>query len=93
MKKNRCWDGYKPTPGKKPFSPGSCMKKCMNTIKKAMAIKPRIVSDPIIAAANVTFPANMQTKNPIVVEEHKKNLKSKIQRLKELQDEQRKYSK
>ena len=91
MKKNRCWEGYKPTPGKKPFSEGSCMKKCMNTIKKAM-IKPRIVSEPIIAT-HVTLPANMQTKNPMVVEEHKKSLKSKINRLKELQDEQRKYSK
>ena len=25
-KKTRCWKGYKPTPGKKPYSPGSCMK-------------------------------------------------------------------
>lgn len=25
--KDRCWDGYKPTPGKKPYSEGSCMKK------------------------------------------------------------------
>jgi hypothetical protein len=24
-KKSRCWKGYKPTPGKKPFSKGSCM--------------------------------------------------------------------
>ena len=24
--KGRCWDGYKPTPGKKPFTKGSCMK-------------------------------------------------------------------
>jgi hypothetical protein len=22
--KGRCWTGYKPVPGKKPFSPGSC---------------------------------------------------------------------
>jgi hypothetical protein len=22
----RCWDGYKPKPGKKPYSPGSCVK-------------------------------------------------------------------
>lgn len=21
---NRCWPGYEPTPGKKPYSPGSC---------------------------------------------------------------------
>ena len=26
MKKGRCWTGYKPTPGKKPFTKGSCMK-------------------------------------------------------------------
>ena len=26
-KKNRCWNGYEPVPGKKPFSPGSCRKK------------------------------------------------------------------
>tara|TARA_R110002020_G_scaffold364543_1_gene576821 strand:+ start:65 stop:475 length:411 start_codon:yes stop_codon:yes gene_type:complete len=25
-KKTRCWKGYKPTPGKVPYSPGSCMK-------------------------------------------------------------------
>ena len=24
--KGRCWPGHKPVPGKKPFSPGSCMK-------------------------------------------------------------------
>jgi len=26
-KKGRCWDGYEPTPGKKPCSEGSCRKK------------------------------------------------------------------
>jgi hypothetical protein len=26
-RKSRCWDGYKPVPGKKPFSDGSCKKK------------------------------------------------------------------
>ena len=25
-KKTRCWRGYKPTPGVKPYAPGSCMK-------------------------------------------------------------------
>ena len=25
-KKGRCWKGYKPTPGKEPYSEGSCMK-------------------------------------------------------------------
>ena len=24
---NRCWDGYEPTPGKKPGTKGSCKKK------------------------------------------------------------------
>ena len=24
--KGRCWSGYKPTPGKKAYSKGSCMK-------------------------------------------------------------------
>lgn len=26
MKKKRCWSGYKPTPGVKPYDKGSCMK-------------------------------------------------------------------
>ena len=26
LEKNRCWKGYKPTPGKKAYSPGSCEK-------------------------------------------------------------------
>jgi hypothetical protein len=25
-KKRRCWPGYKPVKGKKPYSPGSCKK-------------------------------------------------------------------
>lgn len=25
-KSGRCWSGYKPTPGKRPYSKGSCMK-------------------------------------------------------------------
>ena len=25
-KKGRCWSGYKPVKGKKPYSPGSCRK-------------------------------------------------------------------
>ena len=24
--RGRCWSGYKPTPGKKPYTKGSCMK-------------------------------------------------------------------
>ena len=26
LEKSRCWKGYKPTPGKTPYSKGSCMK-------------------------------------------------------------------
>ena len=26
-KKGRCWSGYEPTPGKEPYSDGSCRKK------------------------------------------------------------------
>ena len=26
-KSSRCWPGYEPTPGKKPFTKGSCKKK------------------------------------------------------------------
>ncbi len=26
MGKSRCWSGYKPVPGKKPYSKGSCRK-------------------------------------------------------------------
>lgn len=26
-KKGRCWEGYEPTPGKKPYTDGSCQKK------------------------------------------------------------------
>lgn len=26
IKRGRCWSGYKPVPGKKPYSKGSCAK-------------------------------------------------------------------
>ena len=29
-KEGRCWEGYKPTPGKKPYEKGSCMKKSLD---------------------------------------------------------------
>jgi len=39
-KKGRCWKGYKPTPGKKPYSPGSCMKEArIATLQEAKLIK------------------------------------------------------
>ena len=30
----RCWKGYKPTPGKKPYSKGSCMKEAKRLVGK-----------------------------------------------------------
>jgi len=30
--KSRCWKGYKPTPGKKPFTKGSCMKEAKKLV-------------------------------------------------------------
>lgn len=33
-KKGRCWKGYKPTPGKKPYSKGSCMKEAKKLVGK-----------------------------------------------------------
>jgi len=30
--KSRCWKGYKPTPGKKPYSKGSCMKEAKKLV-------------------------------------------------------------
>lgn len=32
--KGRCWTGYKPAPGKKPYSKGSCVKKSKVTPKE-----------------------------------------------------------
>ena len=34
----RCWPGHKPVPGKKPYSPGSCMKESAAAIAAATAI-------------------------------------------------------
>ena len=38
-KKTRCWRGYKPTPGKTPYSPGSCMKEAYIAIGRLMVEK------------------------------------------------------
>jgi hypothetical protein len=32
ISEKRCWKGYKPTPGKKPYSKGSCMKEAYTRI-------------------------------------------------------------
>ena len=36
-KKGRCWKGYKPTPGKKPYTKGSCIKEAIVLEKKSAA--------------------------------------------------------
>jgi hypothetical protein len=43
--KSRCWTGYKPVPGKKPYSPGSCAKEEVELNKK----KDEEYSDPYMA--------------------------------------------
>jgi len=36
-KKSRCWRGYKPTPGKKPYSKGSCVKEAYARIANVLS--------------------------------------------------------
>ena len=36
ISEKRCWKGYKPTPGKKPYSKGSCMKESYKLIGKVL---------------------------------------------------------
>lgn len=36
--KDRCWKGYEPAPGKKPYSPGSCKKASLNQIFRDLLI-------------------------------------------------------
>lgn len=40
MDKNRCWKGYEPVKGKKPYSSGSC-KKSSSTKKSQPKSKPK----------------------------------------------------
>lgn len=35
IEEGRCWPGHKPVPGKKPYSPGSCVKEDWQDINKA----------------------------------------------------------
>jgi hypothetical protein len=32
LEERRCWPGHKPVPGKKPYSPGSCVKEDLNEV-------------------------------------------------------------
>jgi hypothetical protein len=36
-KKDRCWEGYEPTPGKKPYSEGSCRKETKKSMDQGQA--------------------------------------------------------
>jgi hypothetical protein len=35
LEEGRCWPGHKPVPGKKPYSPGSCVKEDWQKVNKA----------------------------------------------------------
>jgi hypothetical protein len=35
IEEGRCWPGHKPVPGKKPYSPGSCVKEDWQDVNKA----------------------------------------------------------
>ena len=35
IKEGRCWPGHKPVPGKKPYSPGSCVKEDWQDVNKS----------------------------------------------------------
>jgi hypothetical protein len=35
IEESRCWPGHKPVPGKKPYSPGSCVKEDWQDVNKA----------------------------------------------------------
>jgi len=35
LEEGRCWPGHKPVPGKKPYSPGSCVKEDWQDVNKA----------------------------------------------------------
>ena len=35
LEEGRCWPGHKPVPGKKPYSPGSCVKEDWQDVNKS----------------------------------------------------------
>jgi len=80
--KGRCWPGHKPVPGKKPFSPGSCMKEsAAAAIAAATAISKKKSGDYDSKGFRKT-----KYKNP-----DSPNIKSNEQRRKELAEELRKW--
>jgi hypothetical protein len=80
--KGRCWPGHKPVPGKKPFSPGSCMKEsAAAAIAAATAISKKKSGDYDSKGFRKT--AYKNPNNP--------NIKSNEQRRKELAEDLRKW--
>jgi len=80
--KGRCWPGHKPVPGKKPFSPGSCMKEsAAAAIAAATAISKKKSGDYDSKGFRKT-----KYKNP-----NNPNIKSNEQRRKELAEDLRKW--
>jgi hypothetical protein len=80
--KGRCWPSHKPVPGKKPFSPGSCMKEsAAAAIAAATAISKKNSGDYDSKGFRKT-----KYKNP-----NNPNIKSNEQRRKELAEDLRKW--
>ena len=80
--KGRCWPGHRPVPGKKPFSPGSCVKEsAAAAIAAATAIAKK-------KSGNYDSKGFRKTKykNP-----NNPNIKSNEQRRKELAEDLRKW--
>lgn len=49
-KRGRCWDGYKPVPGKEPYSKGSCEK-----VDEALQDEPEVLEDLLETIDEATF--------------------------------------
>ena len=80
--KGRCWPGHRPVPGKKPYSPGSCVKEsAAAAIAAATAIAKKKSGDYDKEGFRKT-----KYKNP-----NSPNIKSNEQRRKELKEDLRKW--
>jgi hypothetical protein len=62
-KKGRCWKGYKPTPGKKPYSKGSCIKEAIVLEKKSAAWQRKAGKNPS-GGLNAKGVASYRAANP-----------------------------
>lgn len=78
--KDRCWDGYKPMPGKKAYEPGSCIKKT-DIDPKAQYVKTHDNSDwhKIVDISDSKIPAHKPGGgNNYIIEHHKTGERRKI---------------